>query len=132
MTDENFPSWWGPEGADPIQCRGPQEIQPGWFRHDGRYDVQLGRWIPDAPPAAVPPVAEPPAAPTDRLPPLARQRRAALFAIAAAERVAVAPSALRTELIAAIRAKRAGHDDRATIDASASASNASIGIASLR
>ena len=96
MTDQNFPSWWGPEGGDPIQCRSPQEIQPGWVRHDGRYDVQRGRWIPDAPPAA----------PADRLSPLARQRRAALFAIAAAERVAVAPGALRPELIAAIRAKR--------------------------
>ena len=102
MTDQNFPSWWGPEGGDPIQCRSPQEIQPGWVRHDGRYDVQRGRWVPDAPP-----VIEPPAAPADHLPALARQRRVALFAIAAAERVAVAPGALRTELIAAIRAKRA-------------------------
>jgi len=98
MTDQNFPSWWGPADGDPIQCRNPQEIQPGWVRHDGRYDVQRGRWIPDAPPAA----------PQGRLPALARQRRATLFAIAAAERVPVAPGALRTELIAAIRTKRAG------------------------
>jgi len=98
MTDQIFPSWWGPEGGDPIQCLSPQEIQPSWVRHEGRYDVQRGRWIPDAPPAA----------PADRLPPLARQRRADLFAIAAAERVPVAPGALRTEIIAAIRAKRAG------------------------
>ena len=98
MTDRNFPAWWGPEGGDPIQCRNPQEIQPGWIEHRGRYDVQLGRWIPQE---------APPVAPLGPLPALARRRRAALFAIAAAEGVAVAPGALRTELIAAIRAKRA-------------------------
>jgi len=103
MSEQTFPSYWGPAGGDPILCRGPQEIGPLWVRHGGRYDVQRGRWIPDVPPAA-----EQPAASEDRLPPLTRQRRAALFAIAAAERVPVAPGALRTELIAAIRAKRAG------------------------
>jgi hypothetical protein len=98
MSEQIFPSWWGPKGGDPIHCRNAQEICEGWIAHRGRYDVQIGRWVPDAPHRAKP----------GRLPGLSRKRRFVLVAIAAAEGVGHATRARRKDLIAAIRAKRAG------------------------
>jgi hypothetical protein len=93
MNDQIFPSWWGPKGGDPIQCRDAQEIREGWIAHRGRYDVVIGQWVP-APAEA-------------RLPGLSGKRRAALIATAAAEGVGHEPRARKADLIAAIRAKRA-------------------------
>jgi len=97
MSDQIFPSWWGPQGGDPIQCRNAQEVGEGWIAHRGRYDVQIGQWVPDVPEAAR----------SGRLPGLSRKRRAMLIAIAAEENVAHPPRARRKDIIAAIRVKRA-------------------------
>ena len=97
MSEQIFPSWWGPKGSDPIECRNPQEVGAGWIRHRGRYDFQIGRWVPERAPRAA----------TPRLPGLSRKRRFALVAIAQAEGVAHQPRATRRLIIAAIRAKRA-------------------------
>jgi len=93
MSEQIFPSWWGPRGGDPIQCRDALEIRAGWIAHRGRYDVLIGQWVPAAALAG--------------LPSLSGKRRAALIAIAAAEGVGHEPRATRADLIAAIRAKRA-------------------------
>jgi hypothetical protein len=94
MSEQIFPSWWGPKGGDPIQCRNPQEIGAGWIAHRGRYDVLIGQWVPAASQAR-------------SRPGLSRKRRAALIAIAAAEGAGHAAHARRVDLIAVIRAKRA-------------------------
>jgi hypothetical protein len=99
MSEQIFPSWWGPQGGDPIQCRNPQEIAEGWVEHRGRYDFQIGQWVPEGARRGARP---------RRRPGLTRKRRAVLVAIAAAEGAAHAPRARRRDLIAAIRAKRAG------------------------
>ena len=93
MSEQIFPSWWGPQGGAPIQCRNAQEIGEFWVEHHGRYDVQIGQFVPER--AA------------GRRAGLSRRRRAVLIAIAAAEGAAFAPRARRKDLIAAIRAKRA-------------------------
>ena len=48
MIDQIFPSWWGPPGGDPIQCRSAREVREGWVRHEGHYDAQIGQWVPRA------------------------------------------------------------------------------------
>jgi len=50
MNEQIFPSWWGPKGGDPVQCRKADEVRGGWVRHHGRYDAQIGRWVPRDPP----------------------------------------------------------------------------------
>jgi hypothetical protein len=45
MSEQIFPSWWGPKGGDPVQCRSAREVQEGWVRHHGHYDVQIGQWV---------------------------------------------------------------------------------------
>ena len=97
MTDQIFPSWWGPEGGAPVLCRSAREVGAGWVRHQGHYDAQIGQWVP----------ARPRAAPRRaRLPTLARKSRAALVAIAAAEGARHRSRAPRKQIIAAIRASR--------------------------
>ena len=52
MRDQIFPSWWGPKGGDPVQCRSAREVREGWVRHEGHYDAQIGQWVPRASPCA--------------------------------------------------------------------------------
>lgn len=47
MSEQKFPSWWGPKGGDPIQCRSALEVQDDWIQHFGHYDIQRGCWVPE-------------------------------------------------------------------------------------
>lgn len=45
MSDQLFPSWWGPKNGDPILCRSVTEVEDGWVQHTGHYDVHRGCWV---------------------------------------------------------------------------------------
>jgi hypothetical protein len=100
MSDQTFPSWWGPKGGDPIQCRDAQEVREGWIAHRGRYDVLIGRWVPAAAAASAP-------ARGRTWLGLSGKSRVALARIARAEGVSYPRRARRADILAAIRAKRA-------------------------
>jgi hypothetical protein len=52
MNEQIFPSWWGPKGGDPVQCRSVREVRPDWVLHHGHYDAARGVWVPRDPPGA--------------------------------------------------------------------------------